>query len=162
MPGLSRRLRLTVFVWVLFMNAMDFLPVDIMAWIYQHIFRQEEWRAVPTADVNTTFALSLSVFGADDLLQHQEQGPLRLDQGIGQHALRHQAAVGVAAAHRFQSVVQYHRVRIQAAVAFAAAVRQHVRRRRSFSCCSDSGLRPEWRVSSSAAFCIWAGRFFTS
>jgi F-type H+-transporting ATPase subunit a len=45
------------------MNAMDFLPVDIMAWIYQHIFRQEEWRAVPTADVNTTFALSLSVFG---------------------------------------------------------------------------------------------------
>jgi F-type H+-transporting ATPase subunit a len=54
---------LTVFVWVLFMNAMDFLPVDIMAWIYRHIFRQEEWRAVPTADVNTTFALSLSVFG---------------------------------------------------------------------------------------------------
>jgi F-type H+-transporting ATPase subunit a len=54
---------LTVFVWVLFMNAMDFLPVDIMAWIYQHVFRQEEWRGVPTADVNTTFALALSVFG---------------------------------------------------------------------------------------------------
>ena len=54
---------LTVFVWVLFMNAMDFLPVDIMAWIYQHIFRQHEWRGVPTADVNTTFALALSVFG---------------------------------------------------------------------------------------------------
>ncbi|HEY8622437.1 MAG TPA: F0F1 ATP synthase subunit A [Casimicrobiaceae bacterium] len=54
---------LTVFVWVLFMNAMDFLPVDIMAWIYQHIFHQPEWRGVPTADVNTTFALALSVFG---------------------------------------------------------------------------------------------------
>jgi F-type H+-transporting ATPase subunit a len=53
---------LTVFVWVLFMNAMDFLPVDIMAWIYRNIFHQEEWRGVPTADVNTTFALSLSVF----------------------------------------------------------------------------------------------------
>src|SRR5947209_5358390 len=53
---------LTVFVWVLFMNAMDFLPVDIMAWIYEHVLRQEHWRAVPTADVNTTFALSLSVF----------------------------------------------------------------------------------------------------
>ena len=53
---------LTVFVWVLFMNAMDFLPVDIMAWIYQHIFHQDEWRGVPTADVNTTFALALSVF----------------------------------------------------------------------------------------------------
>src|SRR5450432_813169 len=53
---------LTVFVWVLFMNAMDFLPVDIMAWIYQHVFHLEEWRSVPTADVNTTFALALSVF----------------------------------------------------------------------------------------------------
>jgi F-type H+-transporting ATPase subunit a len=54
---------LTVGLWVLFMNAMDFLPVDIMAWVYQHVFHLEEWRGVPTADVNTTFALSLSVFG---------------------------------------------------------------------------------------------------
>lgn len=54
---------LTVFLWVLFLNAMDFLPVDIMAWIYRHVFGQDEWRGVPTADVNTTFALSLSVFG---------------------------------------------------------------------------------------------------
>jgi F-type H+-transporting ATPase subunit a len=53
---------LTVFVWVLFMNAMDFLPVDIMAWIYEHVFQQHNWRQVPTADVNTTFALALSVW----------------------------------------------------------------------------------------------------
>jgi len=42
---------------------MDFLPVDIMAWFYEHVLRQEHWRGVPTADVNTTFALALSVFG---------------------------------------------------------------------------------------------------
>ena len=53
---------LTVFVWVLLMNAMDFLPVDIMARVLTHVFHQEEFRIVPTADVNTTFALSLSVF----------------------------------------------------------------------------------------------------
>jgi len=53
---------LTVFVWVLLMNAMDFLPVDIMAWIYQHVLHLPNWRAVPTADVNTTFALALSVW----------------------------------------------------------------------------------------------------
>jgi len=53
---------LTVFVWVLFMNAMDFLPVDIMAWLYEHVLHTEHWRGVPTADVNTTFALALSVF----------------------------------------------------------------------------------------------------
>lgn len=53
---------LTVFVWVLLMNAMDFLPVDIMAWILTNVFHQDEFRIVPTADVNTTFALSLSVW----------------------------------------------------------------------------------------------------
>ena len=53
---------LTTFVLVLFLNAMDFLPVDIMTWIYEHVFGQKYWRGVPTADVNTTFALSLSVF----------------------------------------------------------------------------------------------------
>jgi len=53
---------LTTFVLVLFMNAMDFLPVDIMSWIYEHVFHQHYFRGVPTADVNTTFALALSVF----------------------------------------------------------------------------------------------------
>jgi F-type H+-transporting ATPase subunit a len=52
---------LTVFVWVLLMNAMDFLPVDIMAKILGAV-GLHEWRFVPTADVNTTFALSLSVW----------------------------------------------------------------------------------------------------
>ena len=51
---------LTVFVWVVLMNAMDFLPVDIMAAILGAL-GLPEWRLVPTADVNTTFALSLSV-----------------------------------------------------------------------------------------------------
>src|SRR5919197_2560481 len=52
---------LTVFVWVVLMNAMDLLPIDIvtgaLGWLGFH-----EWRPVPTADVNTTFALSISVF----------------------------------------------------------------------------------------------------
>src|SRR5262245_36495046 len=32
---------LTVFVWVLLMNAMDFLPVDIMAWILDKLGAHE-------------------------------------------------------------------------------------------------------------------------
>jgi F-type H+-transporting ATPase subunit a len=52
---------LTVFVWVLLMNAMDFLPVDIMARILGAL-GLHEFRMVPTADVNTTFALALSVW----------------------------------------------------------------------------------------------------
>jgi F-type H+-transporting ATPase subunit a len=54
-------LALTVFVWVLFMNAMDFLPVDVMAKAL-HAVGIDEFRLVPTADVNATFALALSVW----------------------------------------------------------------------------------------------------
>ncbi len=54
---------LTVGLWVLFMNLMDLLPADIMAWIFSNVFHLHAWRSVPTADVNTTFALSLSVLG---------------------------------------------------------------------------------------------------
>jgi F-type H+-transporting ATPase subunit a len=53
---------LTVFVWVFAMNSMDFLPVDIMAWIYHNVFGQDHFRAVPTSDINATFALALSVW----------------------------------------------------------------------------------------------------
>src|SRR5947209_13154475 len=52
---------LTVGLWVLLMNAMDFLPVDILGWV-THFFAPHGFRFVPTADVNTTFALALSVW----------------------------------------------------------------------------------------------------
>jgi F-type H+-transporting ATPase subunit a len=54
-------LALTVFVWVLFMNAMDFLPVDIVAGGL-HAIGIDEYRLVPTADINATFALALAVW----------------------------------------------------------------------------------------------------
>jgi F-type H+-transporting ATPase subunit a len=59
--GFMTPLALTVFIWVLLMNAMDFLPVD---WVGfgTHYINEHGFRIVPTADVNTTFALSLSVW----------------------------------------------------------------------------------------------------
>jgi F-type H+-transporting ATPase subunit a len=51
---------LTVFVWVVLMNAMDFLPADWVA-LATHGISEHGFRVVPTADINTTFALSLSV-----------------------------------------------------------------------------------------------------
>ncbi|MBV8030520.1 MAG: F0F1 ATP synthase subunit A [Betaproteobacteria bacterium] len=53
-------LALTVFVWVVLMNAMDFLPADLVGLATHHI-SEHGFRYVPTADVNTTFALSISV-----------------------------------------------------------------------------------------------------
>ena len=53
-------LALTVFVWVVLMNAMDWLPVDIVALLTDRV-SEHGFRIVPTADVNMTFALSISV-----------------------------------------------------------------------------------------------------
>src|SRR5512134_3579347 len=53
---------LTVFVWVLVMNAMDFLPIDWLVTALEKVLHVHAWRPVPTADVNTTFALALSVW----------------------------------------------------------------------------------------------------
>lgn len=52
---------LTVFLWVLAMNAMDFLPVDWVALVL-HFIGIDTWRAVPTSDINATFALALAVW----------------------------------------------------------------------------------------------------
>lgn len=53
-------LALTVFVWVVLMNAMDFLPADLVG-LVTHNISDHGFRYVPTADVNTTFGLSISV-----------------------------------------------------------------------------------------------------
>jgi F-type H+-transporting ATPase subunit a len=55
-------LALTVFIWVLLMNAMDFIPVDLAGLFTEHALGQHAWKPVPTSDVNTTFALALSVW----------------------------------------------------------------------------------------------------
>ena len=60
-------LALTVFMWVFFMNAMDLLPLDavssaISATAGHEAAHHTYWRMVPSADVNTTFAMSIVVF----------------------------------------------------------------------------------------------------
>jgi len=52
---------LTVFVWIVLMNSMDFIPADLAA-LATHGISEHGFRIVPTADVNTTFALALSVW----------------------------------------------------------------------------------------------------
>lgn len=54
---------LTVFLWVFAMNSMDFLPVDWVAGIVSFFGGEHaKWRAVPTSDINTTFALALAIW----------------------------------------------------------------------------------------------------
>jgi len=54
-------LALTIFAWVLLMNAMDLLPVDLLPRI-TGAMGATYFKSVPTADPSLTFALSISVF----------------------------------------------------------------------------------------------------
>ena len=52
---------LTIFVWVLLMNAMDLVPVDLLPELGK-LIGIEYLKVVPTTDLSTTLAMSLSVF----------------------------------------------------------------------------------------------------
>ena len=57
-------LALTVFVWVLLMNSLDFLPVDLFHNVFGALGVEhsvEYFRIVPTADLNATFGISFGV-----------------------------------------------------------------------------------------------------
>jgi F-type H+-transporting ATPase subunit a len=54
-------LALTIFVWVFLMNFMDMIPVDLAGAILSK-FGVHYFKIVPTTDLGTTFALSLTVF----------------------------------------------------------------------------------------------------
>lgn len=55
-------LALSIFIWVLLLNAFDLIPVDFFPRIVLAIFGFPDFRVVATDDPNLTFALSLSVF----------------------------------------------------------------------------------------------------
>ncbi|RTL57677.1 MAG: F0F1 ATP synthase subunit A [Rhodocyclaceae bacterium] len=56
-------LALTIFVWVFLMNAMDFLPLDVLPSLWQGVTGDHHayMRVVPTADLNATLGMSLGV-----------------------------------------------------------------------------------------------------
>jgi F-type H+-transporting ATPase subunit a len=61
-------LALTVFIWIFLLNAMDLLPVDLLPWLWEHVWvafggdpHKAYLRVVPTADLSITMGLSLSV-----------------------------------------------------------------------------------------------------
>lgn len=60
--GSISALALTIFVWVFLMNALDFLPVDLMG-IVLHALHIDihAFRLVPTADLNGTFGISSGI-----------------------------------------------------------------------------------------------------
>ena len=71
----SRRLvapmALTVFIWIILLNTMDLLPVDLLPLIWQWLYgsaghdpQHAYLRVVPTADISVTMGLSVAVLVA--------------------------------------------------------------------------------------------------
>ncbi len=54
-------LALTVFIWVLLMNSLDFLPVDLFSGIFRLFGAEPHFRIVPTADLNGTLGMAIGV-----------------------------------------------------------------------------------------------------
>ena len=61
-------LALTIFVWIIALNAMDFLPVDLLPLIWEKIYgamghdpHHAYLRVVPTADLSITMGMSVAV-----------------------------------------------------------------------------------------------------
>lgn len=57
-------LALTIFLWVWLMNFMDLIPVDLLPYLFQLVTGDPHahLKVVPTTDLNTTLAMSFTVF----------------------------------------------------------------------------------------------------
>lgn len=55
-------LSMTIFVWVFLMNSMDLIPIDLLPYTAKRLFRLSDLRIVPSADINVTCSLAISVF----------------------------------------------------------------------------------------------------
>ncbi len=74
-------LALTIFIWVFLMNFMDLIPVDLLPRIAS-LFGAKHFRAVPTADPNMTFALSITVFALIIFYNFKIKGTIGLGKEI--------------------------------------------------------------------------------
>ena len=68
-------LALTIFLWVFLMNFMDMIPVDLPG-VILGLFGVSYFKAVPTTDLSTTFAMSLTVFALIIYYSIKVKGPV--------------------------------------------------------------------------------------
>jgi len=68
-------LSLTIFLWVWLMNFMDMIPVDLFP-VLGNLIGIHYLKIVPTTDLNTTMAMSLTVFGLIVFYSIKVKGPV--------------------------------------------------------------------------------------
>ena len=81
-------LALTIFCWIFLFNLMDLLPVDLLPWIFSlisgkpYMDQSPALRIVPSADLNATIALALSVFVLQYVFNFMYKGPVRFAKEV--------------------------------------------------------------------------------
>jgi F-type H+-transporting ATPase subunit a len=84
-------LALTIFCWVFLFNLMDLLPVDLLPWLVSvaagtpYMDHSPSLRIVPSADLNATIALALSVLVLTYAYGLKFKGPKKFVQEIFFH-----------------------------------------------------------------------------
>ena len=80
-------LAITIFVWVLLLNFMDLIPVDLIPWLISlfsgEAYHDVYFRVVPTANVSFTFGLGLTTFLLVIYYNFKAKGPI----GVGKEIL---------------------------------------------------------------------------
>src|SRR5699024_11175321 len=103
-------LAITIFLWVLVMNAMDIIPVDAfpmaVQWVGHMItgvpYEETHFRLVPTAGLATPFALAITVFLLTIFYGVRSKGPLGYLKGYATHPF----GIYLAPINIFMSVVE--------------------------------------------------------
>jgi len=81
-------LALTIFTWVLLMNFMDIVPVDVLPAVAK-LFGLHYLKVVPTNDLNQTFAMSISVFLLIIYYSLKVKGPLKFAKELTLQPFNH-------------------------------------------------------------------------
>ncbi len=77
---------LTIFSWVLLMNTMDLVPVDLLPWIAMQIGDEHTFfKVVPTTDPNITIGMALAVFGMMIYYSIKEKGAVGFFKELAFH-----------------------------------------------------------------------------
>lgn len=78
-------LSLTIFVWILLMNTMDLIPIDLIPTISNNLLGIDKFRTVATADINTTGGIAVAVFFLIWFYNFKSKGCIELIKDISLH-----------------------------------------------------------------------------
>lgn len=82
-------LALTVFVWILLMNSMSFIPINLFSTLSKYCFGVSIFRIVPTSDINITISIAIGVFFLIIFFNIKNKGLRHFIKELALHPFKH-------------------------------------------------------------------------